>query len=69
MNTNPEKVNWNIGAYAAEHCKDLGSAYSEAVRITFRSTGRFAPGFDAKDLVAWIRINYPDTFDKKGKRK
>jgi hypothetical protein len=28
-----------------------------------------APGFDAKDLMAWIDINYPEAFDEKGKKK
>ncbi|MBE3142544.1 MAG: hypothetical protein IMZ61_01265 [Planctomycetes bacterium] len=69
MKPDSNKVSIDIGMYAAHHCKDLGCAYSEAVRYSYKSTGRLAPGFDAKDLIAWIRRVYPDVFDEKGKRK
>ena len=62
------KVHPRFGEIIVETGKDLGSLYSEAVRLSYHTTGRFAPGFDAKDLVAWVRLNYPNLFDDKGNR-
>jgi len=62
------KVHPMFGEELIKTGKDLNSLYSEAVMLSYKITGRFAPGFDAKDLVAWIKLNYPDMFDKKGKR-
>lgn len=63
-----KKVNSIIAENAIKSGKDLQGLYSECIMISYRTTGRFACGFDAKDLVAWIRENYPDLFDKNGRR-
>jgi hypothetical protein len=65
---NPSKVPYNFGETLIATKKDLGSLYSEAVRLSYQTSGRFAPSFDAKDLVAWIRLNHPDLYDEKGHR-
>jgi len=62
------KVHPLFGKMIVETGKDLNSLYSEAVKLSYRTTGQFAPGFDAKDLVAWVKLNCPDVFDDKGKR-
>ena len=63
-----KKVNDNFGEAVISSGKDLTALYSEAVMLSYRTTGRFAPSFDSKDLVAWVRENHPDLFDEKGKR-
>jgi len=62
------KVIPQIVEYAISTGKDMNALYSECVRYSYRLTGRLACGFDAKDMVAYIKENYPDMFDGKGKR-
>ena len=65
---NSKKVNIAFGEAIVATGKDLQSLYSEAVRLSYRTTGRLAPPFNSNDLVAWVRENYPDDFDEKGHR-
>ena len=65
---NPDKVPYGWGETLIATNKDLNCLYSEAVQLSYRSTGRLAPSFDAKDLVAWVRLNYPNLYDEKGHR-
>jgi len=63
-----KKVNNQFGEMVVSTGKDLSALYSEAVVLSYRTTGRFAPSFDAKDLVAWVKENHPGLFDEKGHR-
>jgi hypothetical protein len=65
---NSSKVIPAIAEKAIESGKSLQALYSECVMVSYRATGRLSCGFDAKDLVAWIRENHPDLFDEKGRR-
>lgn len=66
---NPSKVNERFADIAIERANDLGSVYSQCVILSYQNTGKMACGFDAKDIIAWIKINRPDVFDEKGKKK
>lgn len=65
---NPDRVPASFGEYVVSTGKDMGALYSESVVHMFKSTGRLAPPFDAKDLIAWVKLNHPDLYDEKGKR-
>lgn len=65
---NSNKVPSQFGEALIKTGKDLNALYSKAIILSYNSTGWFAPGFDAKDLVAWVRENHPDLYDEKGKR-
>jgi hypothetical protein len=62
------KVNTVLANMAIKSGKDKSALYSECVVWSFRSTGRMGPGFDNKDLIAWVNKFYPELFDTKGKR-
>jgi hypothetical protein len=64
-----KKVNDNFARVAIERAKSLGSVYSECVKFSYQSTGRLSCGFDAKDIIEWIKINMPNAFDEKGNKK
>lgn len=64
----PDRVNPHLAKRAIEAVGDRRAAYSQCVILSYQSTGRLAPGFDNKDLQAWIDINYPRLFDQKGKK-
>lgn len=68
INGKSSKVNSMMAEEAIKSGKDLQSLYSECIMISYRSTGRLNCGFDAKDLVAWVREKYPNLFDEKGHR-
>jgi hypothetical protein len=63
-----KKVNQAFGDALIATGKDLNGLYTEAVLLSYRTTGRLAPTFDAKDLVAWVKENHPEKFDAKGRR-
>jgi len=62
------KVNPIIAKMAIETGKERKALYSQCVIISYRHTGRFAPGFDNKDLQLWIDLNYPELYDSHGFR-
>lgn len=61
------KVNSYLANMAVESGVDKNALYSQCVMLSFRSIGRLGPGFDNKDLIAWVDKFYPDCFDAKGK--
>jgi hypothetical protein len=63
------KVNYEMAERAIALAKSRKAVYSQCIKLSYQSTGRFAPGFDNEDLQAWIDINMPDTFDEKGNKK
>lgn len=63
------KVNPYIAEKAISSGKDLQALYSECVMVSWHTTGKMACGFDAKDLVAYVKEKHPLMFDEKGKRK
>ena len=67
--SNPYCVNWELAQLAVSRAKSRNAVYSECVRLSYQSTGRLTPGFDNKDLQAWIDMNMPDVFDEKGNKK
>lgn len=62
------KVNPSMAIMAIKRANSRNTVYSECVRLSYQSTGRFACGFDNKDLQAWIDINIPEIFDTKGNK-
>lgn len=60
MKPHPEKVNSYVADDAINYptVKDLHDVYGQYVRLMGLN-----PRCDAKDLVEWIRINRPDTFE------
>jgi hypothetical protein len=66
---NPYDVNWELAQLAVSRAKSRNAVYSQCVKLSYQSTGRLAPGFDNKDLQAWIDEYMPDTFDEKGNKK
>lgn len=68
--THPEKVHPALAKLAIDSGKDLSALYSQCVAISWRTTGRLAPGFDNADLIAYIRANekLSALFDEKGRR-
>jgi hypothetical protein len=65
---NPNIVNSEMAKLAVEHAKSRQDTYSECIVMSYRMTGRLSPGFDNKDLQAWIDINMPNVFDDKGRK-
>lgn len=49
---NKDRVHPGMARAAREWAKDRASAFSEYIRIHYQSTGRLAPGCDAKDFYA-----------------
>lgn len=49
----PDRVHPKCAVLAISKAKDDMHAWSEYVRIYFRSTGKLAPGCDARDFYAW----------------
>lgn len=39
---------------------DLAKVYSEYIMLYYKSTGRLAPGCDAKDVIKYIKENVND---------
>ena len=39
---------------------DLAKVYSEYIRLYYKSTGKLAPGCDAKDVIKYIKENVND---------
>ena len=66
---NAYKVPYGMAETAVSRAKSRNAVYSECVRLSYQSTGRLTPGFDNKDLQAWIDINMPEAFDEKGNKK
>lgn len=66
---NPYKVDSHIANIAMRKADNRKSVYSECVRSSFKLTGSLAPGFDNKDLQAWIDLYHPEVFDDKGKKR
>jgi hypothetical protein len=62
------KVNYAVAQIAVSNAKSRNTVYSECIRLSFRTSGRLACGFDNKDLQAWIDKYMPDVFDKKGNK-
>lgn len=65
---NPNKVAYNFGEMILRTGKDMNSLYSEAVQLSWKLTGKLSPGFDAKDLMAWVRKYFPNLYNEKGNR-
>ena len=66
---NPSKVNPVIAKKAVSLAKSRNAVYSECVKLSYQTTGKLAPGFDNKDLQAWIDINMLESFDAKGNKQ
>jgi hypothetical protein len=62
------KVNPDLAEMAVKRAKSRQGVYSECIRLSYQTTGRLAPGFDNKDLQAWIDMFMPDYFDSKGNK-
>jgi hypothetical protein len=65
---NAEIVNSTLAKQAVEKAKTRQGTYSECIVLSYRMTGKFAPGFDNKDLQAWIDLYMPHVFDEKGNK-
>ena len=63
---NPDKVIEDWAIVALSNAKDIQSAYSHYVICSYRSTGKLASGCDAKDLIAWYKVNMLDEYKAKG---
>ena len=65
---NPNNVNYEIAERAVSRSKSRNAVYSECIKLSYQTTGQFAPGFDNKDLQAWINVFMPEVFDTKGNK-
>lgn len=62
------KVSWEMAELAVKRAKSRNAVYSECIKLSYQTTGQFAPGFDNKDLQAWINVFMPEVFDTKGNK-
>ncbi len=53
----PERVHPEIARQALERAEMRTHIYTEYIILHFRSTGKLAPGCDARDLYAWLEEN------------
>jgi hypothetical protein len=65
----PERVIPVLAEKAIKLAKDANCAYSEYVRLYYQSTGKLASGCDSRDLIAWLKANMPEEYEKKCKQK
>ncbi len=64
----PERVNPQLVESVIDHANSLTALYSRYFQAHYAATGRLAPGCKPRDLKAYVRANYPGSFDEKGKK-
>ncbi len=53
----PERVHPEMARQAINQATQRSHAWTEYILLHFRSTGKLAPGCDARDLLAWLEQN------------
>ncbi len=66
---NPKKVIEGLARAAIQGAQDSHDLYSRYIRQYYGATGRFAPGCDARDLLAWYEQNMPGELEAITKKK
>ncbi len=55
--SHPERVHPEIARQALSVATQRTHVFTEYILLHFRSTGKLAPGCDARDLLAWLEQN------------
>lgn len=51
---------------AIANSKKINETYTHYILCSYRVTGSMDAGCDAKDLIAWYKVNMPDEYKTKG---
>lgn len=68
MNKRLDRVTPQLVDIAISRSTDIHQVYGQCVKAWYQSTGKLDVGFNARDMVDWIKINHPNLFDEKGKK-